>query len=124
VSPRGRDDRGQAAVELVLVLPLLVLVALAALQVALVGRDQLLVVHAAREAARTAALGGTGSPAAAATTASGLEDDRLHVAIRPEAGGALVRATVTYEAPTEVPLVGALVGDVRLRAAVTMRFER
>jgi hypothetical protein len=28
-----------------------------------------------------------------------------------------------YRSPTDVPLVGALVGDVRLEASVTMRVE-
>jgi len=32
-------------------------------------------------------------------------------------------ATVTYSAPTSVPLVGALIPDVSLRASVTMRVE-
>ena len=47
----GRD-RGQAAVETALVLPLIMAVALAFVQVGLLVRDHILVVHAAREAAR------------------------------------------------------------------------
>jgi hypothetical protein len=30
---------------------------------------------------------------------------------------------VTYEAPTDVPLVGSLLGDVTLHASATMRVE-
>ena len=46
-------ERGQATVEFALVLPLIVFALLAILQVGLVARDQIAVVHAAREAARS-----------------------------------------------------------------------
>ena len=53
---RPRGDRGQAMVETALVLPLVVLFLLAVVQVGLVVRAQVLVTHAAREAARAAAV--------------------------------------------------------------------
>ena len=53
---RRRGDGGQASVELALVLPLVVLLLLAVVQLGLLVRDQILVVHAAREAAREAAV--------------------------------------------------------------------
>ena len=49
-------ERGQATVEFALLLPVLVLALLAVLQVAFVVRDQVAVVHAAREAARAASV--------------------------------------------------------------------
>ena len=52
---RPAGDRGQASVELALLLPLLVLLLLVILQVGLLGRDVVLVTHASREAARAAA---------------------------------------------------------------------
>ncbi len=122
---RGRGDAGQAAVELVLVLPLVVVVALAALQVAVVARDQVLVVHAAREGARQAAVSPDDDAVGeAAGGATALHRARLVVRTRraPDAGP--VTVTATYEAPTTVPIVGALVGDVELEGTVTMRFER
>ena len=121
---RGRGDGGQAAVELVLVLPLVLVVTLAALQVALVARDQVLVVHAAREGARHAAVStDDGAVARIARGATGLRRQRL--AIRTERGAppGAVSVTATYDAPTDVPLVGALVGDVGLEGTVTMRDE-
>ena len=51
---RGRAQRGQAAAEVALVLPLVALVLLGVLQAGLVLRDQVLVTHAAREGARAA----------------------------------------------------------------------
>lgn len=124
MSRRGRGTGGQAAVELVLVLPLVLLVALAALQVALVARDQVLVVHAAREGARAAALGGTDAEAAeTAAAATGLRPAALQIHTERDEGG-LVRVRATYSSPATVPLVGGMVGSVRLTAAVTMRLER
>ena len=124
--PRTRGDGGQAAVELALVLPLVALVLLAVVQVGLVVRDQVLVVHAAREAAREAAV--EPAPDAsrrAALAGSGLEADRVSVDVTGRRGaGSRVRVEVRYRAPTRVPLVGAAVGDVDLEATATMRVER
>lgn len=121
---RGRGDGGQAAVELVLVLPLVLVVTLAALQVALVARDQVLVVHAAREGARHAAVSpDDGEVGLVATRATGLRGQRLAVRTERRSTPGAVSVTATYEAPTDVPLVGALVGDVELEGTVTMRDE-
>lgn len=124
-SRRGRDDHGQSTVELALLLPVIVVLLLAVLQVALVGRDVLLVTHAAREAARAAATDpGPAAPRTAALDATGLPPDRLHVTTTGRGGpGSRVRATVTYRADPVVPLVGSLVGERTLRATATMRVE-
>ena len=112
--------------ELALVLPLVALVLLAVVQVGLVVRDQVLVVHAAREAAREAAV--EAAPDAsrrAALAGSGLHADRLSVDVTGRGGaGTRVRVQIRYRAPTRVPLVGAAVGDVDLEATATMRVER
>ncbi len=123
---RGSGDGGQAAVELALVLPLVVTVLLVVVQVGLVIRDQILVVHAAREAAREAAVDpGADAPKRAALEGSGLAADRLTVTSAGRgAAGSRVRVEVRYRAPTAVPLVGAAMGDVTLEAAATMRVER
>lgn len=112
--------------ELVLALPLLAALALALLQVALIGRDQLRVVHAAREAARQAAVDGDRAAIrASALEAASLEPGRTVVVVpsRGPAGGH-VTIEVRYRAATDVPVVGALVGDVALRATTSMRVER
>lgn len=123
----AREDPqgGQATVELVLVLPVVVLLALVVAQAAAVGRDQLLVVHAAREAARAAAVDpDPGVAQAAARGAAALEADRLTVSSGDRGGaGSRLTTEVRYRSPTRVPLVGALVGDVTLTASVTMRVE-
>ena len=121
----GRGDRGQAAVELALVLPLVVLVLLAVVQVGLVVRDQVLVVHAAREAARQAAVDPSpDGPRKAALAGSGLDPDRLEVVVSGRAGaGSRVTVALRYRAPAEVPLVGPALGDLTLEAEATMRVE-
>ena len=124
----GRGERGQAAVELALVLPLLAALALLLLQVALVLRDQVLVAHAAREAAREAAVtADVQAPRRAAEAAAQLDPRRLEVRVVPVGGvravGGLVEAEVLYRSPTDVPLIGALVGEVRLASKVAMRVE-
>jgi hypothetical protein len=108
------------------VLPLVVLVLLAVVQVGLLVRDQVLVVHAAREAAREAAVEpAPGAARRAALEGSGLDGGRLRVDVGGRgAAGSRVRVEVHYRAPSRVPLVGAALGDVDLQAAATMRVER
>jgi len=118
-------EQGQATVELALVLPLAVLFALVTLQLGILAKDVVLVHHAAREGARAAAVEPTGGAARAAVVgSSSLESGRLNVSLSGgTARGSQTTATVTYRAPTSVPLVGALIPDVTLEASVTMRVE-
>lgn len=121
-TPTIRRDRGQAAVELALGLPLLCLFLLGVVQVGVVVRDHLVVGLAAREAARAAAV--SADPVGAgvrAAGAAGLDLDRASVTVS-EAGGR-VTAVVVDRVPTDVPLVGSLIGDVEVRASVTMSVE-
>lgn len=124
-----RGDAGQATVELAMVLPLVVLLLLLVAQVALVARDQVAVVHAAREAARAAAVAERVADRGAAATrgarASGSFDpDEIDVRAEPVEGGRRIRATVRYTVRTNLPLVGALVPDVDLVADAVMRVEQ
>ncbi len=122
---KGRHQRGQATIELALVLPVVVLFALVVLQVGLVATDQLLVQHAAREGARAAAVDPTAEAAGTAVSAA----NRLHpsrTSTRLAGGtdrGSRITVTVIYQSPTNVPLVGRLIDDVTLTARVTMRVE-
>jgi Flp pilus assembly protein TadG len=121
--PRHRTAEGQAAVELALAFPLVCIFLLGVVQVTLVARDAIAVVHSAREGARAAAV--AASPASAAANAvlraGGLEPGRLTSLTM--VSGDTVRVTVRYRAPTDVPLVGALVPDVALSATATMALE-
>jgi hypothetical protein len=118
----GGSERGQATVELALVLPVVVLVLLAVVQVAVVARSQILVVDAARAGARAAAVR-AGSATGAARATPGLRSDRLQLTESSAGPGGDVVVHVRYRAPTEVPLVGALFGEPVLEATVTMAVE-
>ncbi len=123
---RLAGDRGQASVELALLLPLLVLLLLVILQVGLLGRDLVLVTHASREAARAAAADpDPRAAAAAARSAGGLDPTRMTVTVTGRGGtGSRVRVTVTYRAAhATCPLIGGLLGDRTIRSSTTMRVE-
>jgi hypothetical protein len=126
VTRRGRGDDGQAAVELALVVPLVVLLALALVQVTLVVRDQVLVIHAAREAARELAVSAGADGAREAALESGrLDGDRLELDIGTRGEpGSRIKVRLTYSSPTVVPLVGPLLGDIELTAGAAMRIEQ
>jgi Flp pilus assembly protein TadG len=122
---RRRSDRGQAVVELALTIPLVVVLLLAIVQVGLVVRDQILVVHASREAARAAAVDPDPEAARrAAIGSSALDPHRLHIDVTNRgAPGSTLSVAVRYSSPTEVPLIGALLPDVGLRAVTSLRVE-
>lgn len=119
------DDEGQATVELALVLPVLVLMLMLVLQVGLVIRDQVMLVHSAREAARAAAVDADpGAARTAALTGSRLDGGRLDVRTSGRTGpGSYVTVTLTYSSLVDLPFVGRLVDDIELNASATMRVE-
>lgn len=122
VAAPGRS-RGQATVELALALPAVLLALLAVVQAGLVVADHVRAVHVAREAARAVAVdprSGVGDAAAAAAGGA-----RCTVAVeRPAEVGATLTVRVTCPSATAVPLVGALVPDLEVRARAAMRVER
>ena len=116
---RARGGEGQAAVELALALPIVFLVVLAVVHVGLVARDQVLVTHAAREAARAAAVGA--DPQAAARTSSNLDPSAMSVEVSRQ--GDNVRVVVRYRSDPGVPLIGMWVHPRTLTATAVMRVE-
>jgi len=114
----GRE-RGQATVEFALLLPVLVFAAIAVIQVALVVRDYVAVVHAAREAARAASVDGDPNGAAQRV----LPGTRVRVGPRPDVGEPIT-VDVEYRSVTNLPLVGALFPDPMLEHRATMRVEK
>lgn len=120
-----RRERGQATVELALVLPIAVLLALAVAQVAVVAVDSVLVHHAAREGARAAAVEPTQAVARkAAQGAAGLDAGSLIVGLSGgRVRGEHLTVTANYRSSTTIPLIGRMVGDVELVSSVTIRVE-
>lgn len=122
---RRRGGEGQASLELALALPLVALLLLAVVQLGLLVRDQVLVVHAAREAARRAAVDPTETGARLAAAGAGpLDPARLRVELAPAlAAGAQVGVRLSYHSPTEAPIIGALLPDIVLHSRASMRRE-
>ena len=120
-------ERGSAAVEFALVLPLLLLVGLALVQVGLLAKDQLVVLEAARAGAREAAVTTDDDAArqAAVAAAATLDPERLEVSVgREDGAGSAVTVAVTYRAPIVVDVVQWLFpAEVDLSGSAVMRQE-
>ena len=113
-APRDGSQRGSAAVEFALVLPLALILVLGLVQVGVFARDRLLVEAAARAAARTAAV--TDDPAAPRAAALGaapaLHEPNVSLdVVWSGVRGEPVSVHVTYVDPVRVPFVGWLIGD-------------
>jgi Flp pilus assembly protein TadG len=123
-----RDERGTAAVEFAVVVPLVAIAMLVVVQVALLVGDQLTLAHAAREGAREASVWNDDGRARDAVLRAGrLDPGATEVEVSPSdrVVGTPVTVTVRYRPPQRVPFVGAFVpDDVELSASATMRTER
>jgi hypothetical protein len=120
--PAAASEGGQTTAELALLFPVVLLLALCLVQAALVLRDDLALVGAAREAARAASLDpdpGRVEGAAAAV----LPGATVSWGPRPPVGE-LVTVRVSYRSPTALPVVGPLLPDPVLIARAVMRVER
>lgn len=117
---------GQSTAELAVLLPVMMILILTVVQVGLVARDHVSVQHAAREAARSVSLSPEVGTARRGVqdAATGLDTDRLMVSLSGgNASGDVATVHVSYEAPTEVPIVGRLVGDVLVTGEAAVRVE-
>jgi hypothetical protein len=115
-------EQGQATVELALVLPLIFGMLALLFQIALVARDEIVVVHAARDAVREATVSRDPGLIAAAARRN-LPGATVRIVRRGRVGEP-VEVSITYVSHTELPLVGALVPDLTLHSASVMSVER
>jgi len=128
---RGRSrlegERGSSAVEFALLLPILLLVLLALVQVGVLARDALVLTQASRAGAREAAVQPSSDAVEQAVrgAAAGLAEERLSVdVVWSGQRGTPVTVLVAYEAPIASLLAGWLLpGSVSLSASATMRQE-
>jgi Flp pilus assembly protein TadG len=134
MGPAHRRDDGQAAVELALALPVVLVLLFGIVQVGLLVQAQVLLVHAAREAAREVAVQEASQTAdraadrtalarraALAAVGDGLDAGRLSIEVTDRGGRVGVRAG--YRAPIALPLVRFPRKDVRLAAFAELRRE-
>jgi Flp pilus assembly protein TadG len=122
-----KNERGSAAVEFALVLPILVLLALALVQVGLLVRDQLILVEAARAGARQAAVTEDDAEIRAAIEAASYSLRAEEVDSEVSRSGSLgdpVTVSLDYPETARVPFVAWLFpNEITLRAGATMRQE-
>jgi Flp pilus assembly protein TadG len=120
-------ERASASVEFALVLPLVLIMTLAVVQVGLLVKDQLIVEECARAGARQASVSTDDSSvsAAALEAAVSIDPGRLTVTVdREGTGGTPATVRIHYAAPIVVPLVTWLFPTtVDLSADAVMRQE-
>lgn len=110
--------------ELALLTPLLMLMALLLVQLALTARDQIMVIHSAREAARAVAVSSDSTLARpAALGASRLDPQRLRVRVEERPTGN-VSVRLDYRSPVRVAPFGVVLDDLVLSGEAVMRSER
>ncbi len=123
----GIRQSGSATVEFALVLPLVLILGLATLEVALLVKDRLIIQGSARAGAREAAVTTDGDSvrAAAIEAAPGLDGSRITIRIeREEQGDGSVTVLVIYHDAIAVPGVSWLFPDaVDVTATAVMREE-
>ena len=128
-SRRGAHDAGQATVELALVLPFIVLLALSLVQFGVVVANQLAVLDAAQCAARAAAISGNGDSYSENVAQRGAEAAGNEcAALRPlrvdlTTINNVVTAHVKYLDSTDLPLVGLLFPNLTLEGSAAMQIE-
>ena len=119
----SRGERGQASVELALVLPLVALVAGVVLQVALVVRDQVHLTRATSAAARAVMVDPTEATARRTVASVGEGLDIRSVSVSgPRSAGSMVTVGVTAR-PRSVPGLGAALRWFRLSERLVVRIE-
>lgn len=120
-SPDSHGDRGQATVEFALTIPVLLLVLLGAVQVFVLLVDRLHLVHVTRDATRAASV--SGDPVVAVRrVVERAWPDRV-VSHRVSDDGTLVSVNIELVNPTDVPIIGRFLPDVRLTESLTMLAE-
>lgn len=115
------EQRGQATVEFIMVLPAVVLVVLLILQSMVVSHDVLVVSNAAREAARAAAVDPSGADSQRIVARS--MPGAVVVVTRSMGSPPMVTATVTYRSKPSLPLIGPMLPSIVITRRVTMRAE-
>ena len=119
------DERGQTTVEFALVIPVLALILGVLVEVGMLVADQARLWHAAREAARVAAVDPDEQHQLDAARDSGLQG--LEMVTFPDPArrvqGEPVEVRLTYVPEGDVPLVGKLFERVELTSSATMRIE-
>ncbi len=125
-----KKERGQAVVELAILLPVLILILMAIFEFGRVMNAYMIVTHASREGARAAAVGIQDAEVVTRVEnfSSTLNDANITVTIDPlhasRSTGDTVTVTVEYDIDVITPIIGAITGNtIHMEAFTSMRVE-
>ena len=124
---RGRDERGQSTVEFALIIPLIIVVLLAVIQVALVAYAQLSISHIARETARAVSVDPTVDGAHLMQDIAPLGTKGLVVEVffepSPVSGRTFVVVSVSYQTAPISKLFEAFTAQLAVSTQIKMLSE-
>ncbi|ATW26025.1 TadE/TadG family type IV pilus assembly protein [Candidatus Formimonas warabiya] len=125
-----KSCKGQAMVELALILPVLLLLIFGIVEFSRVFSTQLLITSSAREAAREAAVGASDATIvlSAENSASILDSSKMTVTISPDEStrirGDSVTVRIAYPVKIYAPIISSLIGDpYTVSSEIAMRVE-
>lgn len=129
-----RNQRGQAVVEMALVLPILLMLIFGIVEFGRILNTYMIVTNLSREGAREGAVGGTDTEIVNAvesgTNADQFDTASISIAIDPPATlsgrprGSAVKVTVSYPVDIIAPIIGPIIGDpFVVTSQTTMRVE-
>lgn len=115
------SDRGQAAIEFALTIPVLVVALLGSIQVFVLLVDRIHLVHVTRDATRAASI--AESPDRAVNDVIDRSFPDRDVTVTLERRGDVLTVDVTLRNPTDVPLIGRFIPDVEQHESLSMLSE-
>ncbi len=128
-----RNQRGQAVVEMALVLPILIMLIFGIVEFGRILNTYMIVTNLSREGAREGAVGGTDTEITNAvqngTNADQFDTGLMSITIDPPAmserpRGSAVKVTVSYPVDIIAPVIGPIIGDPFIvTSQTTMRVE-
>lgn len=118
---KSRAERGQAVVEFALALPVVLIFVLFVIQVGLVVRDQIALIHACGSATRTASI--SGDPTASAVAIFARVPSLENAQLRVSTADGYVTVDASMKSRTDLPLIGALTPDITLHAKATYKIQ-
>lgn len=122
-----KESRGQAIVELAILLPVLLLILLGILEFGRVFSSYMIITHASREGARVGAVGGSDLDVqnTVSNNTATLDSTNMTVTILDGGNrGEPFTVKVGYDIKLVTPLIGVIVGDpLHMEAETSMRIE-
>lgn len=121
------NEKGQAIVELAILLPVLLLILLGIFEFGRVFSSFMIINHASREAARLGAVGGTNTEVntSVSNNTPTLDQSNMTVTITDgNSRGEQFTVKIGYDIELMTPLIGTIVGDpLHMEAEMSMRIE-